>query len=529
MSIKKHLPTIIIFIIIIGVIALGAWLLFDRENSIENSFLANLIEIFKTEKEEKIVEGLAKIINLHSHPQQGENWIVSFETYGTADLKIIPTDQATIEDDEFVALYCGEEERKPQILDNDVIYYPNWQCSQKVQVIHYTKKAGKHTLKFVFGNSEFFAYNSAVWYHPKWGYRKKITIQDANVDGDLTDFPLYVDITSDADIGAHAQADGDDIRFTTDDGITVMPHEEESFTVSAGSATGDFWVKVPTINNATTTDIYIYYGNPDAADGQQITDVWDSSYKMVQHMTGAAYTDLDDSTLNNSDVLTEGGDPVYDQTGQIHNAVVFDGTGDYVDVGDKSVLDFGSSTDFTASAWIKTTAEIRTDIMGKGDGQDSGDKKHWEIFTWTDGTFGIFIDDDTNTAISYDDGTVVNDGEWHFVMATCSRTGNLIRYVDGLQTGSTSVASGVGDISSSEIFAIGKRGNKASGDHFNGTIDEVRITNDIRTANEIKFEHANINESDNELDNFAAQETYSAPSYIRWKGGTHFKGGTIFK
>jgi len=120
------------------------------------------------------------ILNVHSHPQQGENWTVSFTTMGTADLKIIPNDQATTDDDEFVSLTCNGKIRTPQILPGDIIYYPNWQClpsdlSAKAsasaealakegtgigQVVHYTKKAGRHTLRFEFGDQLAYAYNA---------------------------------------------------------------------------------------------------------------------------------------------------------------------------------------------------------------------------------------------------------------------------------------------------------------------------------------------------------------------------------
>ena len=39
------------------------------------------------------------ILNVHSHPQQGENWEVGFTTKGINDLRIIPNDQSTIDDD----------------------------------------------------------------------------------------------------------------------------------------------------------------------------------------------------------------------------------------------------------------------------------------------------------------------------------------------------------------------------------------------------------------------------------------------
>lgn len=112
------------------------------------------------------------ILTLHSHPQQGENWEVEFTTRGVGDLKIIPNDQATIDDDEFVGLWCGEEQRSPQILEGDVIYYKDWKCSGVGKVVHYTKKAGKHTLRFEFNDQIAFAYNSIPGV--------KTTINDSN-------------------------------------------------------------------------------------------------------------------------------------------------------------------------------------------------------------------------------------------------------------------------------------------------------------------------------------------------------------
>jgi len=38
------------------------------------------------------------ILNIHSQPQAGDNWIVSFETIGSADLTITPDDKASIDD-----------------------------------------------------------------------------------------------------------------------------------------------------------------------------------------------------------------------------------------------------------------------------------------------------------------------------------------------------------------------------------------------------------------------------------------------
>jgi len=99
------------------------------------------------------------ILNIHSHPQQGDNWEVEFTTQGQADLKIIPDDQATIDDDEFITLTCNGEERRPQILEGDVIYYSDWECGGIGKVLHNTLKADQHTLRFEFGDQIAYAYN----------------------------------------------------------------------------------------------------------------------------------------------------------------------------------------------------------------------------------------------------------------------------------------------------------------------------------------------------------------------------------
>jgi len=100
------------------------------------------------------------IINVHSHPQQGQNWTIDFNTRGTADLTITPNDQATISDDQFTSLSCDGDIVQPQILANNVIYYPNWSCDGTGEVVFYTKKAGNHTMQFNFGGQITYAYNT---------------------------------------------------------------------------------------------------------------------------------------------------------------------------------------------------------------------------------------------------------------------------------------------------------------------------------------------------------------------------------
>jgi hypothetical protein len=100
------------------------------------------------------------VLNVHSHPQTGDNWEVSFQTQGIADLKITPNDQKTIDDLEFISLTCDEQVKIPQILVNDVVFYPNWSCIGTGRITHLVNVANHHTLKFQFGDQIAYAYNS---------------------------------------------------------------------------------------------------------------------------------------------------------------------------------------------------------------------------------------------------------------------------------------------------------------------------------------------------------------------------------
>ena len=104
-----------------------------------------------------------KLLNSHSQPEAGDEWVVSFETMGNADLTITPTDLETIGDLDFISLTCEGKEKTEegilQVLAGDAVFYSGWQCDGREEVIHLVNIARKHTLKFQFGDKAAFAYN----------------------------------------------------------------------------------------------------------------------------------------------------------------------------------------------------------------------------------------------------------------------------------------------------------------------------------------------------------------------------------
>jgi hypothetical protein len=336
---------------------------------------------------------------------------------------------------------------------------------------------------------------SQIWTDPNWAYRKKITIQNTNVDSDLNNFPLYVKISSDPNIGAHAQADGDDIRFTLADGVTLLNHEEEAFSITSGSATGHFWVKVPTIYSSHTTDIYMYYGNPNANNMEDVENVWDSSFNLVHHFGENSWNgtsgEVRDSTSNAFNG-TRVGDATTTSNGKIGRGGIFDGN-DYVSSGDVNL-----SNNFTLSFWVLHDTDL-TEMSSAWYGypvikQSADFCVGWQ--GWTDG-WSISFQDSNDTRVFADStDQYATANTWYHIVGVYD--GSYLRIYKN----------------SSQVRAV-QKGNYSlyhdgvhvySGYQWDGLIDELRISNTSRSLAWIKFEYHNQSESDNEL-TWAFEET----------------------
>ncbi len=84
-----------------------------------------------------------------------------------------------------------------------------------------------------------------------WTYRKRITIDSAQIPSDQTNFPVLIK-TTDLDL-TKAQANFDDILFTAADGTTKLDHEIEDYDQVTGKLVA--WVEVRSPFQAPTTPI----------------------------------------------------------------------------------------------------------------------------------------------------------------------------------------------------------------------------------------------------------------------------------
>ena len=206
--------------------------------------------------------------------------------------------------------------------------------------------------------------SAANWYNSNWQYRQQIIISKSITNANLTDFPALIKITDQNNpVFTNAQADADDILFTSSDGITKLNHEIEYYQNTAAKEL-DAWVNVPALSSSADTVIYMYYGNSSASNQQNPQAVWNNNYKGIWHLkekqTGTGTLDLyKDSTANNNhgdDYVSAAG-----QEGQIYSGQAFDGSDDYINAANNASL--GITSQLTIEAWIKIANPAQNQYM----------------------------------------------------------------------------------------------------------------------------------------------------------------------
>ena len=347
-----------------------------------------------------------------------------------------------------------------------------------------------------------------------YSYYKDIDIQDANIDGNLTNVPTLIQIVDDSDIGGHVVDDttGHDIRFydvTTD---AILYYDRVYFDVTAGDCNATFYVKCPALYASVSDDqnnIRIYYGKAADSDGEDKANTW-SDYVGVWHCADASGT-IVDATGNHksaSETIT-----AYQAAGKIRYAIEFDGTNDYVEVNDHA--DF--TTNFwTISCWANFDTLTNSDRV-----------LEWRDYTTNDGFQCIILNSKARfTEVyaeaenhSYSDD-VWSTGSWMHIAWTGRDEATDITelYEDGVVQADTDAPSGEKD-SSNNLYWGAK--NTTPDNSLDGHMEELRYRTSGMTANHIKFEHANQNEVDFELTWGSETSTGGAAYTIECTTGTY--------
>ena len=322
-----------------------------------------------------------------------------------------------------------------------------------------------------------------IWYSLSWPYRKKVTFtsDSAKIPSAQIDFPVLINLSSDVDLAADAQDDGDDIFFTSYDGLTKLNHEIEKFDGATGELVA--WVKVPSLS--TSTIIYMYYGNATCDDQQNVIGVWDDNYVGVWHMGDAADTTVADSTGTYDGAAANG--PTFEQVGQIGNSISFDGIDNHVATGAFTP----PAGALTVSFWVKTDdITDRAIIAWKEDPSSGTEDRNFYIDTSSKMIFSVYYSGAAQKATSTSSITT----GWHYIVGTIDTTNGNSIWFDG--TSENTDADGIDgyDGYTTPEFYIGESQSVAySANHFDGIIDEVRVSNTTRSTNWITTSFSNQN------------------------------------
>jgi hypothetical protein len=307
-----------------------------------------------------------------------------------------------------------------------------------------------------------------------WQYRKTITVDHSRVAGDLNNFPMLLDIT-DSGLAAHAQADGDDIIFTSITGEAArLCHEVESY--SSGTGRLIAWINMPYLSSTTDTVLYMYYGNPTATSQENVTGVWDSNYVLVMHLSESSGTAFDSSSYGNNGTTVDGVNQGV--AGKIDSAANFDGINDHINITDSSSLEGMSA--LSIQMWVKHTTQHANGIVSKG-----GAAATYLVQTWSSPYEGIYL-----AVNGLGDRAVAPPpplNEWYYVCGV-STGSQLLIYVNGSHAATSSKATSV-PVDDTAV-QIGQNG---VGAFYNGLVDEVRISKTARTATWIATEYNNQN------------------------------------
>lgn len=313
------------------------------------------------------------------------------------------------------------------------------------------------------------------WYDSLWLERKALIFNSSVIDEPLSNFTVLVHLTSLRIKWADVQDDLDDLRFTSDDKLTLLSYEIENYTVNDEAW---IWVKIPSVSNTTNTEFFMYYDNVAAGSGEDKVGTWDNNFVMVQHMVDdTVSTVLDSTQYDNDGTKGAANGPQGVTTGQIDSSQTYDGVDDYINLGRPAVLNFSGTNIFTLSAWAKWNGSgvANMDIIHLGG---------YEVILVLDplgSNWMIWFHD--GVAPRFDTYTSVGDGNtWVYVVGRYNST-HLTLYRNGVpSTTPTAIATNVREnIGDDSIGA-----HRSLDRFFADGLDEVRISNVSRSDAWIK-------------------------------------------
>ena len=171
--------------------------------------------------------------------------------------------------------------------------------------------------------------------------------------------------------------------------------------------------------------------------------------------------------------------------GKIGNGMSFDGSSDYIKINDSTSLDL--TNNFTLEAWVYRDTDSGTyeRIISKS---ETDDYDYWLQIDDTDvAQCGVTIAAGTSRSIT--GIQTIPTEKWTHIACTFDSSNNWLLYINGVMDSNTSDGTAGPARTSTRDLQIGRLGSGGLFYYnFDGTIDEVRISNTARTPEEIKVD-----------------------------------------
>jgi hypothetical protein len=319
--------------------------------------------------------------------------------------------------------------------------------------------------------------------------RKSITVDAGRVSGSQVAFPVWISLV-DSDLKMKATANGADIHFTNPNG-TSLPYQIQRWDPQSGRL--EAWVRLNLDDNVNTV-LELRYGDAAAAATHppDPVAVFSSSFLAVWHLDDRLMMNTIAEATSQVPGTAQGGLGPADQvTGQLGGGIDFDGVDDRITFTNP----FSGGGSHTISAWVNQRAANGFDSIVTVGNPMQGQSRwfHAHHSTNTMGV-GFYGPDYMGQALPNIDGDGWVLVHWVFDSGG-NRTGRI--YLNGAEVGNdafnngTINTQGTGGHLGYALDAWGPGGNTPCA--LNGILDEVRLSNAVRSAGWIATEYANQN------------------------------------
>lgn len=308
----------------------------------------------------------------------------------------------------------------------------------------------------------------------------EITIINSG-NSNLTNFPAYINIKYDEDM----LSDYKDLRFVSNncgnEGILLDYEIDDYNTENLGA-----WVRIPSLTFPETTISVYYKNNTVVNSGENSTGVWDERYKAVWHMNDLTSGSIGDSTFNNNHGIKKGANEPIESNCKINKCQNFDGVDDEIKIGS-----IGGDYNFTIEAWVEPDdIKQRHNIIQTCNGHLEQNPGGWYYLSWNNrGGSGQI-----NSKEHYGN---VTQNIMQYVVITAGGISKLNLYVNGILVDNTFISEIATHIYTENRIGSLKNIEGYTYRFFDGTIDEIRISNTLRSADWIKQTYNMIENQNN--------------------------------